>query len=133
AELVLAAVFEDFFHHLALLIHFNRVHAAIIGFVIVLGDGVLKSLVHLAQTVLQNSTEADQDRQRDAAQLQIVYQFFEIDAARGLFVGANPHVTVRSDREIAFAPTGDVIQLARLGDGPAVGRLAKRRNLVGLY
>ena len=66
AELVGPAVFEDFFHHLPLLVDLDRIHAAIAGLVVVLGDGVLERLVHLAQAVLQNFAEADQDGQRDA-------------------------------------------------------------------
>ena len=133
AELVGAAVLEDFFHHLALLIHLDRIHAAVAGLVIVLGDGVLEGLVHLAQAVFQNFAEADQDGQRDAAELQVVDQFLEIDAARGVLVGMHPHVAVRFDRKIAFAPTGDIVELARFGDGPAVGRFAHRSGLVGSY
>jgi hypothetical protein len=53
----------------------------------VLGDGVLKGLVHLAEAVLQDFAEADQQRQRDAAQLEIVDQFLEIDAAAGSLSG----------------------------------------------
>ncbi len=80
AELVGAAVLENFFHHLALLVDLDRIDAAVAAFVAVLGDGVLKRLVHFAQAVLQDFAEADQDGQRDAAQLQIVDQLLEIDA-----------------------------------------------------
>ena len=132
AKLILAAVLEDFFHHLPLLIHLDRVDAAVTRLVVMLGDGVLKGLVHLAQPVLQNFAEADQDGQRDAAQLQVVDQLFEIDAARRVLVGAHPHVAVGPDREVAFAPTSDIVELAGLGDRPAVGRLANRCGLVGL-
>ena len=79
AELVRPAVLEDFFHHLALLVDLDRIDAAVAALVAVLGDGVLKRLVHLAQAVLQNFAEADQDRQRDAAKLEIVDQFLQVD------------------------------------------------------
>ena len=98
-----------------------------------LGDGVLECLMHLAQAMLQNFAEADQDGQRDAAQLQVVDQLFEIDAARGVLIGTHPDVAVGFDGEVAFAPTGDIVQLARFGDGPAVSRFAHRCGLVGSY
>ena len=52
AELERAPVFENFLHHLPLLVHLDRIHAAVIALVVVLGDGVLKRLVHFAQPVL---------------------------------------------------------------------------------
>ena len=92
----------------------------------VLGDGVLKRLVHFPQPVLENFAEADQDRQRDAAELQIVDQFLEIEAAIRVLVGVDPKMSVRAHRKIAFAPTGDVVEFGGFGGGPAVGRLANR-------
>ena len=89
-----------------------------------LGDGVLEGLVHLAQAVLQNFAEADQDRQRDAAELQLVDQFLEVDGAAGILVGVDQHVAVLADREVALAPTGDVVEFRRFRDGPAIGGLA---------
>src|SRR5258706_13944156 len=98
-----------------------------------LGNGVLKCLVHLAQPVFQDFTETDQDGQRDPAQLQVVHQFLEIDAARRVLVWTHPDVSVGLYREVALAPTRDIVQLARLGDRPAVGRLTYRSGLVGSY
>ena len=88
AELVRAAVFENFLHHLPLLVDLDRIHAAVVALVVVLRDGVLKCLMHFTQAVLQNLAEADQDRQRDSAQLQIVHQLLQIErAAAGPYSG----------------------------------------------
>ena len=73
---------------------------------------------------MQNFAEADQDRQRDAAELQIVDQLLQIERAVRFLVGMHPEVAVVADGKIAFAPTGDVVKLAGLGGGPAVGRFA---------
>ena len=124
AELVGPAVLENFFDHLALLVHLDRVNAAVAALVAVLGDGVLERLVHLAQAVLQDLAEADQDGQGDAAQLQIVRQLLQIDAALRIFGGVHPHVPVLADGEVALAPSGDVVQLGSVGGGPAVGWFA---------
>ncbi len=133
SELVAAAILEYFLHHLPLLIHLDRIYAAVTGFVVVLGDGVLECLVYFAEAVFQNFAEANQDRQGDAAELQVIHELFEIDAARGIFVRVHPHVPVLADRKITFAPTGDIVELARFGDGPAIGGLANRCSFVCSY
>ena len=74
-EIVRPAVFENLFHHLPLLVDLDRIDAAVIALVAVLGNRVLKRLMQLAQPVLQDLAETDQQRQRDAAELEIVHQF----------------------------------------------------------
>ena len=81
-----------------------------------------KGLVQLSQPMLQNLGEADQDRQRDAAQLELLHQLPQVDAARGSLVGMHPQVPVRAHGEIAFAPTGDIVEFAGVDGGPSFGR-----------
>src|ERR1700674_5463398 len=119
-----AAEFEDLFHHLALLVNLDRVDAAVAVLVPVLGYGVLERLVHLAQAVLQDFAEADQNRQRNAPELQVVDQFLEVDGAAGILLGVDLQVAVLADREIALAPTGYVVEIRGLGRGPSIGGLA---------
>ncbi len=71
-------------------------------------------------------------RQGDAAQLEIVHQLLEIQAAVGILVGVHPQVPVLADGKISLAPTGDIVQLGGFGGGPAVGRLADRCGLIDL-
>jgi hypothetical protein len=47
--------------------------------------------------MLQDLAEANQDRQRDAAELEIVDQLLEVDAAVRLLAGMNPQVAVLAD------------------------------------
>ncbi len=115
------AELEDFLHHLPLLVHLDRIHAAVIALVVVLGDGALERLVHFAQPVLEDFGEADQDGEPDAAQLEFFDQLAQIDAARRLFARMHPQVSVRADGEIALAPTGDIVEFAGVGDGPPLG------------
>ena len=75
----------------------------------------------LAQAVLQNLAEANQDRRIDAAQHQLVDQFLQIDAARWFFVGMHPEMAVLADREIAFSPGGNIVQFTGVIDGPSLG------------
>ncbi len=98
------AELENLLHHLPLLIHLDRVHAAVIAFVVVLGDGALERLVHFAQPMLENFGEADQDGEPDAAQLQFLDQLAQVDAARRLFAGVNPQMPVRRRRKNSLCP-----------------------------
>ena len=83
-----------------------------------LRDRGLEGVVDLAQAVLQDVGEADQDRQVDAAQLQPIDQLLQVDR-RGRVLGrVDPHVALVADREVALAPAGDVVQLAGVGRGP---------------
>ena len=81
AELVRLAEVEHLFDDLPLLVHLDRVDAAVAALVLVLGDGGLKRRVDLAEPVLQDVGEADEDRQADAAQLQAIDQLLQVDGA----------------------------------------------------
>ena len=113
---------KHFFHHLALLVHLDRIHAANRCPGSCARDRVGERLVHLAQPVLQNFAEANQNRRRDAAQHQRVDQLLQIDATRGVLCRVHPQVSVLADREIALAPAGDIVEIGRVGDRPAIGR-----------
>ena len=126
------AEFQHLFHHLPLLVDLDRVHAAVLALVVVLADGRLKRGVELAQTVLQNVGEANQNGQVDAAQHQRVDQLLQIDGARRVFFGMDPHVPVIAHREIAFAPTGDVVEIAGGFRGPAFRRLHHQGALASI-
>ena len=104
SEAVGPAVFEDFFDDLALLVDLDRKHAAVIALVAVLLDGVHESAVNLAQPVLQDFAEADQDGRVDAAKHELVDQLFQIDAAVGFFAGMNPEIAVARRRRNSLSP-----------------------------
>lgn len=65
--------------------------------------------------------EANQNRQRNPAPAQRVDQLFQIDGAIRFFGWVNKQMAVLPDREISFAPAGDVIELRGVGGGPAIG------------
>ena len=52
-----------------------------------LGDGGLEGGVNLAEAMLQDVGEADEDRKADAAELQPIDQLLEVDGACGSLVG----------------------------------------------
>ena len=59
AESVRAAELEDFFDHLALLVHLDGINAAVTALIVVLGDGVLEGLVQLAQADASGSRRSE--------------------------------------------------------------------------
>ena len=83
-----------------------------------LGDRGLEGVVDVPQPVLEDVAEADQDRQVDAAQLQVIDQLLEVDRAAWILGRMDLHVAVLADREVALAPAGDLVQLGGVGDRP---------------
>ena len=77
----------------------------------VLVDGGLKRRMDLAQAVVEDVGEADQNGQVDAAKHQRIDQLFQVDGPRRVFFRVNQHVPVAAHREIAFAPTGNVVEI----------------------
>ena len=118
-KLIRLAVLQHLFDHLPLLVDLDRIDAEVAAVVVVLVDRRLKRVVNLAQAVLQNAGEADQNRQIDAAQLQPVDELLQIDGRAGIF-GRMERMTCPSSliRKIAVAPAGNVVQFPGIGDGP---------------
>ena len=106
------AEFQNLFDHLALLVHLDRVNAAVVALVTVFGDGGRKGAVHFAQAMLQDSREPDQDRQGDASQHQGIDQLFQVNDRCGSLSGCNAQVAVAIHQKVALAPTGDIVEFA---------------------
>ncbi len=85
---------------------------------------VVERIVHLAQPVLQDLGEADQDGQADPAELELLRKLHQVDEALRIFGGMDEHMPVLANREVALPPSGDVIQLGGIGCGPALGWVA---------
>ena len=66
ADVVRPAEFYDFFHHLALLVHLDRVDAVVLAFVVVFLDGVLENGGQAVDAGAQNIGEPEKDGQRVA-------------------------------------------------------------------
>src|SRR5262249_13316681 len=128
-ELVRPAKLEYFFYHLPLLVDLDRVHAAIVPLVVVLGHRRREDVVNLTQAVLENVGEADQNRKVDASENQRVDQRFQFDRTRWLLGRMNAGVAFGVDGKIAFAPTGNIIKVAGVFGRPAFRRLQHDRAL----
>src|SRR5262249_45365910 len=129
AEPVRTPVLEHLFDHLSLLVHLDRVNANIVSLEIVLGNRRAKGVMQLAQTVLQNLSEPNENRQIDAAQDKTIYQRLQIRTAVGILVRMNPHLAVFSDGEIALAPGRDVIEFPRVRNRPTLRWLKHLRSI----
>ena len=136
AELVRAAEVEHFLDDLSLLIDLDRIDAAVAALVLVLADGALKRRVDVGEPLLDDVGEADEHRQADAAELQPVDEFLEVDRLADVLGRMHLDVAGRVDREVAVAPARHFVELAgvvhaprrrgrRAGiDGPSVGQSA---------
>ena len=118
-KLIRPAEVEHLFDDVPLLVDLDRVDAAVVALVVVLGDGRLEGLVDLAEAMLEDVGEAEQDRQVDAAQVPGSTSSFRSIERAGSFVGVDADVPVVVDREVALAPAGDVVQVAGVLRGPA--------------
>ena len=78
----------------------------------------------------QDVAEADQDRQADAAQLQVIDELLQIDRRSGSFVACTRTWPFGADGEVALAPAFDFVELGGVGDGPGIA-LPPRASLRG--
>ena len=79
-----------------------------------LRDGALERRVDLAEAVLEDVGEADEDGKADAAELQAIDQLLEVDRARRILGRMHLDVPGAVDREVAVAPARNLVELARV-------------------
>ena len=72
ADTMRAAETYDLFDDVPLLVHLDRIHADVPTLIPVLRDGGLERVMDVPNTVTKDVLEADQHRQPDAAQLQVI-------------------------------------------------------------
>ena len=60
------------------------------------------------QAVAEDIAEPDEDRQVDAAQLQVIDELLEIDCLLGILRRVDEHVAGLADGEVALAPAVDL-------------------------
>src|SRR3954469_14418059 len=79
--------------------------------------------------MLQDLSEAYEDRHADPAELELLREFHQVDEAPRIFGRMYEHVPVLADGEVALPPSGDVIQLCSIGCRPALGWVAEGGGL----
>src|SRR5207253_5165350 len=95
---------ENFLDDMPLLVDLDRVDAGVIAEVVVFGDGGFEGVEDFADAMAKNIGEADQDRQLDAAFLELIDEVFEVNGLVGILVRMDGAVALIVDAEVAFAP-----------------------------
>ena len=126
-----AAVLDDLFDDRAVLVHLDRINAAVLTLVVVLLDRAVERCAQELDPRLQDIAEAQQDRQLDAARDELVDELFHVDRAR-TFAGApwrDDQVTRVVDAEVTAAPSRDVVGIVRVRRRPAAKRIVSEEEL----
>ena len=111
----LGPVGEERIHHAALLVDLDRVDRGIAAAIIVGAHGAVEGGAQLAHPVREDAGKAHQHREREVVRRERARELVEIDTrVRGAWVGAAEHLAALADVEVAVAPVGDVISIARL-------------------
>src|SRR5205823_4514160 len=79
AEVEGPAKVEDFLDHVSLLVHLDGIDAAVFSLVAELLNGGPEGVVDFADAVSENVGEAEENRQLNAAGLQLIDELFQID------------------------------------------------------
>ncbi len=78
--------------------------------------------MNVLQAVREDVGEADDDRSREIAGLEALYDLMEIDDIVPLRVGTDDDVAGIVDREVALSPRIDVVEVERVLDPPRLPR-----------
>ena len=79
---------------------------------------VREGVVDLADAMAEDVGEAEQDRQLDAARLELVDELLEVDRLFGPLVRMDGDVPRLVDAEVALAPVADAVGLEGIFDLP---------------
>ena len=117
-EMERLAEVEYLLDDMPLLVHLDRIDAAITALVLVFADGGAEGVVDLADAMPEDVREAKQDRQLDAPCLELVDELLEVDCFIGPLVRVDGDVPLLVDAEIILPPLADAISLKRIFDLP---------------
>src|SRR5206468_9857222 len=120
----------NLFHDVPLLVHLDRVDAAILALVFMLRDRVCKGFVKLADAVLEDVGETDQAGELDVAPAELIDELLEIDARlREFSARVDGDVAFIVDFKIAVPPVANAIKSCRVLHAPWTRRLNNRRRM----
>ena len=121
-EMVRLAKIEDLLDDVPLLVDLDRINAAIAPLIIVLANGRAEGIVDLADAMAEDVREPQQDRQLNAALLELIDQLLQVDRLAGILVGMNRHVPLGIDPEIILAPVANAVRFQGIIDLPRIGK-----------
>ena len=117
ADVEFLAVVDYLFHHLAHLIHLDRVNHIVLGRVVILLGGLAEAVADFFYAVVENIGETQQQRRADVAHLKLVDNILDVDRHTTL-AGRNGHMAALVNRKIIASPAGNVVQLLAVFDAP---------------
>ena len=118
AEAVGPAEIQDLLDHLPLLVDLDRIDADVAPLVRMLRRWPTGRRRGCPPAMAEDIAEPDEDRQVDAAQLQVIDELLEIDRLLGILRRVDEHVAGAADGEVALAPARDLVELVRVRDRP---------------
>jgi hypothetical protein len=109
-EVELDSQIGDLLADMALLIDLDRVHAGVAADIRLIGHGVVKGLADLAQAVLEDVVEAEQDGGMNPALLQTLNDLVQVDLAGGVLGWQHGDVPGVVHADVALAPVGNAVE-----------------------
>jgi hypothetical protein len=79
--------------------------------------------VDVAEAVPEDVPEANEHRQPDAAELQVISELFQVDRTGAVLRRMDEDVAVGGDRKVALAPPLNLVQFRGVADGEDFTRL----------
>ena len=114
------AEIEDLLDDVPLLVDLDRIDAAVFALVVEFADGRLEGVVNLADAMAEDVGEAEQDRQLNAACLQLIDQVLQVDGLFGALVRVDGDMAIVVDAEVSFAPVANAVRLDGILSFPLV-------------
>lgn len=136
ADAELLAELHHFLHHVALLVHLDRVDRGVAALIAELLDRVGEVPGQRGDARAEDVGEAEQQGKADTLRIEVGGQLVEIESALGIAVRMDGHVSLGVDPEEAEAPAVHVVELfgvlrgpGRCGDGAGDVRLLWRAQI----
>src|SRR5262249_2063549 len=122
---------ENLLDHVSLLVHLDRVDAAIAALVVEFIDGGLEGIVDLAHALPQDIREAEEDGELDAAGLQLIDQALQVDRLGWNFVRMDTDVAFVIEAKVDLSRKPDAVHFNGILDFPfldEIHQLTPRRG-----
>ncbi len=126
--------FRDFLQHLLLLVHLDRIDAAIVALIVEFLDGAPKALVQLLDARIKNIRKAQQDGHVHSSVGQAIDNLAQAHA-NAVSVRMHDHLALLRHAEIIRAPVVDAVDVRRILDRPSCFfrvQASRYRHVVGI-
>ena len=108
---------DDLFYHRAHLIDLDRINDKVLGLIAILFCSLYETVRYFLDPIIQDIRETHQHRSRDIPQLQLIYQFLQIDRYP-VFTRSNYHMTFVVNTKVRNTPPRNVVEFFRIFNTP---------------